>query len=107
MRDPILAKALSLRGMTKAVAEKCGISPAAVSRWMSVPETRLQAVAEVTGVSPKRLRPDLFKRRGKSSVSRRGAAGKAPQPTGAPHIVALTPQPGDNFFNQLPDCFEI
>lgn len=67
MRDPILEEALQRRGMVKKIAAHFGISPAAVSRWRRVPEARLEGVAEVTGIKPAKLRPDLRKRAEKAA----------------------------------------
>jgi predicted transcriptional regulator len=54
MRDAILAKILSTRGMVTLLATKCGISTAAVSQWDHVPEKWVEAVAEASG-TPARL----------------------------------------------------
>lgn len=59
MRDPILEEALSRRGAIKMIADRLGISIAAVSQWQRVPRGRLQAVAEITGIPADQLRPDL------------------------------------------------
>ncbi len=54
MRDEILAKILSTRGMVTRLAGACGISTAAVSQWDHVPEKWVEAVAEASG-TPARL----------------------------------------------------
>jgi hypothetical protein len=59
-RDPVLEAALSQRLATKRVAEAAGISSQAVSRWRRVPDEWVDLVAQVTGVSARRLRPDLY-----------------------------------------------
>lgn len=59
-RDPILDRAFSQRMAVTRIAERAGISTAAVSQWMRVPRRHVEAVAEVTGISPDKLRPDLF-----------------------------------------------
>lgn len=59
MRDPILEEALSRRGAVKMIADRLGISIAAVSQWRRVPRGRLEAVAEITGIPAEQLRPDL------------------------------------------------
>jgi hypothetical protein len=59
-RDPVLEAALSQRLATKRVAEAAGITSQAVSRWRRVPDEWVDIVALVTGVSARRLRPDLF-----------------------------------------------
>ena len=42
------------------LARRLGISPVSVHNWRVVPEARLKAVADIIGVQPERLRPDLF-----------------------------------------------
>lgn len=42
------------------LARRLGISPVSVHNWRVVPEARLQAVADILGLPPERLRPDLF-----------------------------------------------
>jgi pyruvate kinase len=59
-RDPVLEAALSQRLATKRVAEAAGITSQAVSRWRRVPEDKVTIVARVTGISARRLRPDLY-----------------------------------------------
>ena len=59
MRDPVLHEALMRRGAVTAIAKACEISTAAVSRWDRVPAERVKIVAEVTGVAPHLLRPDV------------------------------------------------
>ena len=60
MRDPVLDRAFEKRGMVTAVARRCGISTAAVSRWDKVPLGRVDDVAFVTGVPRSELRPDAY-----------------------------------------------
>jgi len=59
-RDPALELALSPRMAVTEIAEAVGISRAAVSQWRRVPEKHLVVVARITGISKRRLRPDLF-----------------------------------------------
>ena len=59
-RDPALELALSPRMAVTEIAEAVGISRAAVSQWRRVPEKHLAVVARITGISRRRLRPDLF-----------------------------------------------
>lgn len=59
MRDDILTKLLALRGANKRIAAACGISTAAVSQWTRIPAKHVSAVARVTGIPVKELRPDL------------------------------------------------
>jgi pyruvate kinase len=60
MRDPVLTQAFERRGAVTRVAKALGISTAAVSTWRKVPKSRVPAVAEVLGVPPHDLRPDLY-----------------------------------------------
>ena len=59
MRDAILDRALQIRGTVKKIADRCGISTAAVSQWRRVPASKLRIVAEITGIPREVLRPDL------------------------------------------------
>jgi pyruvate kinase len=59
-RDPGLELALSERLAVTKIAEAVGITRAAVSQWRRVPERHLRAVARVTGLPMKLLRPDLY-----------------------------------------------
>lgn len=60
-RDPILEQALNTRMAVTQIAETIGISRAAVSQWRRVPEKHVAAVAKITGISKRRLRPDLYR----------------------------------------------
>ncbi|KXV33091.1 MULTISPECIES: Cro/CI family transcriptional regulator [Gluconobacter] len=61
MRDPILSEILKTVGGPSALARKIGnISPQAISQWRAVPVTRVRDIAQITGIDPVRLRPDVF-----------------------------------------------
>lgn len=60
MSDDILTEIRARRGAVTAIAKKCGISKAAVSKWSRVPKWHLGSVSELTGHAPEILRPDLF-----------------------------------------------
>jgi pyruvate kinase len=59
-RDAALELALSPRLAVTEIAEALGVSRAAVSQWRRVPERHVAVVARITGISKRRLRPDLF-----------------------------------------------
>ena len=59
-RDAALELALSPRMAVTEIAEALGVSRAAVSQWRRVPEKHLAIVARLTGISRRRLRPDLY-----------------------------------------------
>jgi pyruvate kinase len=59
-RDAALERALRTRMAVTEIAEALGVSRAAVSQWRRVPEKHLAAVARITGISKRQLRPDLF-----------------------------------------------
>ena len=63
VRDPMLEQALNTRMAVTQIAETIGISRAAVSQWRRVPEKHLAAVARITRISKRRLRPDLYPER--------------------------------------------
>lgn len=62
-RDPILALVFERAekiGGVRALAERLGIHRVAVYQWRRVPENHVRAVADMTGIAKKRLRPDLY-----------------------------------------------
>ena len=59
-RNPGLEAALSRRRAITEIAEALGVSRAAVSQWRQVPLRHLEAVAKLTGISKRKLRPDLY-----------------------------------------------
>ena len=78
-RDAPLTEALSRRYAVTAIAAALGISRAAVSQWRRVPGKHVTSVAEITGMPPHVLRPDLcappnLAPRTRASASRRKAA---------------------------------
>lgn len=60
MSDDIITEIRARRGAVTAIAKKCGVSKAAVSKWGRVPKRHLEAVSELTGLPVAHLRPDLF-----------------------------------------------
>lgn len=59
----IIRQAASNVGGVLALSRKLGLSHAAVSQWPKIPKRRVQAVADITGMSPAELRPDLYPER--------------------------------------------
>ena len=59
--DRACAKIRATRGLAVRVAEACGIARAAVYQWDKVPIERVHEVAEVIGMTPEQIRPDIFK----------------------------------------------
>ena len=47
------------RGQLTRIARRCGIAVGSVAGWSQVPAERVPDVAEITGVPPHVLRPDL------------------------------------------------
>lgn len=50
----------AIRGRRKDLAQRLGISPAALSMWKRVPHERVLDVERLTGIPRKTLRPDLY-----------------------------------------------
>ena len=59
-KTPALLKALTVAGSATALADKIGITRAAVSQWKQVPAERVLEVERLTGVPRYELRPDIF-----------------------------------------------
>lgn len=55
-----LAKAIDAAGSARALAEKIGVTPQAVSQWDQVPPLRVIDIERATGVTRHELRPDLY-----------------------------------------------
>src|SRR3954468_8916860 len=59
-----LERAIAAAGGAKALAEALGCSRTAVANWRTegeIPASRVPRVAQVTGLPPENLRPDLFR----------------------------------------------
>jgi DNA-binding transcriptional regulator YdaS (Cro superfamily) len=48
------------RGLSAAIAKRLGINRQAISQWTEVPWNRVFIVAEVTGLQPHEIRPDIY-----------------------------------------------
>ena len=57
---PILILIRQQRGTAAILARELGISRVAVWRWAMVPERHVPTVARLTGISPHRIRPDIY-----------------------------------------------
>jgi pyruvate kinase len=60
-RDETLERIFQQRMMVTTLARALGLTTGAVSQWRRVPERHLAAVARLTRVSKRRLRPDLYR----------------------------------------------
>lgn len=49
----------SRRGLMSKIAAGLGVTRAAVAMWREVPVARLDAVARISGIPARKLRPDL------------------------------------------------
>ena len=52
--------AVSKAGGAPALAARLGITPKAIYQWPHIPAERVGAIAELTGIPPHELRPDVF-----------------------------------------------
>jgi DNA-binding transcriptional regulator YdaS (Cro superfamily) len=59
-RAPILNVVFLKVGNASRLAEILGVTRAAVSFWKVVPLRHLKTINQLTGISRKRLRPDLY-----------------------------------------------
>lgn len=59
-KDAVLALVFERAGGVRALADRLGIHRVAVYQWRRVPENHVRAVAEMTRIAKKRLRPDLY-----------------------------------------------
>lgn len=55
-----LKNVIDRAGGPTSLAKALGISTAAVSQWRKVPAKRVGTVANLVGLSPHEIRPDLF-----------------------------------------------
>lgn len=60
MRPNPVAKAIEKAGSVKALAERCGIAPQAISQWKRVPIEHARLVAGLTGLPLHEIRPDVW-----------------------------------------------
>lgn len=55
-----IARAVAAVGSVKALAEKLGVKPQAISQWRQAPAERVLAIEAASGVSRHELRPDIY-----------------------------------------------
>lgn len=60
--DAAITKIRAERGMSVRIAEALKIRKAAVYQWRRVPGTRVVQVAEIIGMPPEKIRPDIFRK---------------------------------------------
>ena len=58
--DPGLLEAIRSAGSKRKLAQLLSLTPQAISYWRQVPLERLIQVEAATGVSRRKLRPDVF-----------------------------------------------
>jgi hypothetical protein len=63
-RDEGLQLAIKTAGGLRPLARELGMSMQALSEWRRVPADRILQVEAVTNVSRRKLRPDLYRKRG-------------------------------------------
>lgn len=59
-RDEILTKVFAAYGNATGLAEYLGVSKQAVSQWKHIPLRYLKLISKETGISRRKLRPDLY-----------------------------------------------
>jgi len=57
--DPALRQALETTGGPTALAKHLGIGASAITQWQRIPARHLLRIADLTGLPPHVLRPDL------------------------------------------------
>jgi DNA-binding transcriptional regulator YdaS (Cro superfamily) len=58
--DPITERAIRAAGGPTALAKRLGVVPSAVTQWTKVPPRWVHKVADLSGIPPEELRPDMF-----------------------------------------------
>ena len=59
--DRICARIHATRGLSAKIARACGTHRSAIYQWKRVPAERVQLVADIMGLTPEQIRPDIFK----------------------------------------------
>jgi Putative antitoxin of bacterial toxin-antitoxin system, YdaS/YdaT len=62
-RDKIMTRIFSEWGLSLKVAKACGVTRGAVNQWKRVPTDHMHAVADLIGMRPEDIRPDIFRHR--------------------------------------------
>lgn len=60
-RDPVLTRVFATIRPAH-LAEALGVTPQAINLWTRVPDEHVARIAAITGISPRELRPDSYKR---------------------------------------------
>jgi hypothetical protein len=60
--DRVMRAIRETRGQSVEIANACGIDKAAVYQWKRVPPKWVHKVSKIIGLSPEKIRPDIFKR---------------------------------------------
>ncbi len=60
MHTDAMDRIRAIYGLSRQIADALGLSPSTVSEWRRVPAHHVQKVAEITGIPPEELRPDVF-----------------------------------------------
>ena len=61
--DKICVRIHATRGLSAKIARALGTHRSAVYQWKRVPAERVQLVADIMGLTPEQIRPDIFKSR--------------------------------------------
>lgn len=56
-----MARIRAQRGLMAEITRHIGVSTGAVPQWKRVPAEHVETVAEITGIPPHELRPDVFR----------------------------------------------
>jgi Putative antitoxin of bacterial toxin-antitoxin system, YdaS/YdaT len=62
-RDKMMTRIRAEWGLSLKVAKACGVTRGAVYQWKRVPTDHIHAVADLIGVRPEDIRPDIFRHR--------------------------------------------
>jgi DNA-binding transcriptional regulator YdaS (Cro superfamily) len=61
-QDAVVRAIRAKRGLPARIARHLGIKPQAVLQWGRVPAEHVVEIADLVGMSPSQIRPDVFKR---------------------------------------------
>lgn len=60
-RPDILVRVFKAAGNARKLSIALGLTRQALSRWKRVPAVHVVAVAQISGIEPKEIRPDVFR----------------------------------------------